>query len=233
MSESACLFLSSLRVLYPWLGAKRLMADCCLSKDRCRATSQVIFAPDCVPAGSLHFIPIDSADLPHYEILHSRLLNGPLLYGTLLEVSPEERHTSISCNTQMHRIAMGVMRVSRGWLLNVPFLAVILFLWDPEISAPDNESEQSLLVEMLEVLLQDSWRNAISSPFLVPPSLVDLLVEIHVGISICWDGSLAMPHHSWTKTRNSGSHRWVCRKSCVGSRICNDVTYGPCRGAAT
>jgi hypothetical protein len=69
-------------------------------------------------------------------------------------------------------------------LLNVPFLAVILFFWDPEASALDDESERSLLVETLEVLLRDSSRNAISSPFLVPLLLVDLLVEIHVGVLI-------------------------------------------------
>ncbi len=69
-------------------------------------------------------------------------------------------------------------------MLNVPFLAVILFFWDPEASPPDDKSERSLLVEMLEVLLRDSSRNAISSPFPVPPLLVDLLVKIHVGVSI-------------------------------------------------
>jgi hypothetical protein len=69
-------------------------------------------------------------------------------------------------------------------LLNIPILAVILFFWDPEASAPDDESEWSLLVEMLEVLLRDSSRNAISSPFSVPPFLVDLLVKIHVGVLI-------------------------------------------------
>ncbi len=69
-------------------------------------------------------------------------------------------------------------------MLRVLFLAVILFFWDPEASAPDNESERSLPVETLEVLMRDSSRNAISSPFLVPPSLVDLLVEIHVGVLI-------------------------------------------------
>jgi hypothetical protein len=69
-------------------------------------------------------------------------------------------------------------------LLNVPFLAVILFFWDPEASALEDESEPSLLVETLEVLLCDSSRNAISSPFPVPPSRVDLLVEIHVGVLI-------------------------------------------------
>ncbi len=61
---------------------------------------------------------------------------------------------------------------------------VILFFWDPEASAPDDESEQSLPVEMLEVLLRDSSRNTISSPFLVPPLLVDLLIKFHVGVLI-------------------------------------------------
>ncbi len=61
---------------------------------------------------------------------------------------------------------------------------VILFFWDPEASAPDNESERSLPVETLEVLMRDSSRNAISSSFPVPPLLVDLLIEIHVGVSI-------------------------------------------------
>jgi hypothetical protein len=75
-------------------------------------------------------------------------------------------------------------------LLNVPSLAVILFFWDPEASAPDDESERSLPVEMLEVLLRDSSRNAISSPFPVPCSLVDLLVKIHIGVLIGQDGSL-------------------------------------------
>jgi hypothetical protein len=75
-------------------------------------------------------------------------------------------------------------------LLNVPFFAVILFFWDPEASAPDDKSEWSLLLETLEVLLRDSSRNARSSPFLVPPSLVGLLVKIHVGVSIGRDGSL-------------------------------------------
>jgi hypothetical protein len=73
---------------------------------------------------------------------------------------------------------------------NVPFLVVILFFWDPEASAPDNELERSLLVETLEVLLRDSSRIAKSSSFLVPPSLVDLLIKIHIGVSIGQDGSL-------------------------------------------
>jgi hypothetical protein len=67
---------------------------------------------------------------------------------------------------------------------------VILFLWDPEASAPDDKSEWSLLVKMLEILLRDSSRNAISSPFLLPPLLVDLLIKIHVGVLIGQDGSL-------------------------------------------
>jgi hypothetical protein len=145
-------------------------------------TSQALFAPDRIPAGSLHLIPFDSVDRLSYEILCSGFLNGPLPYGTLLKVSPKERHSLIGCPTQLHRSAMGVTRVSWGHLLNVPFLAVILFFWDPEASAPDDKSEQSLPVEMLEVLLHDSSRNAISSPFLVPPLRVDLLIEIHVGV---------------------------------------------------
>jgi hypothetical protein len=75
-------------------------------------TSHALFAPDCIPAGSLHFVPFDSADLPHYKILHSGFLNGPLPFGTLLEVSPEERLTSIGCSTQLHWSEMGVMHVS-------------------------------------------------------------------------------------------------------------------------
>jgi hypothetical protein len=152
---------------------------------------------------------------------------------TLLVVCLEERHTSIGFSTQWNRSAMGVTRVSWGRLLNVPFFAVILFFWDPEASAPDDESERSLLVKMLEVLLRDSWRNAISSPFWVPPLLIDLLVEIHVGVLICWEGSLAKPHHLWTKKRSSLSRRCICRKSHIGHRICDDVTYGTCSGAAT
>ncbi len=75
-------------------------------------------------------------------------------------------------------------------MLNIPFLAVILFFWDPEASAPDDKSERSLPVETLEVLLRDSSRNVITSPFPVPPSLVDLLVKIHIGVLIGRDGSL-------------------------------------------
>jgi hypothetical protein len=69
-------------------------------------------------------------------------------------------------------------------LLHVSFFAVILFFWDPEASAPDDESEGNLPVETLEVFMRDSSRNAISSPFPVPLLLIDLLVEIHVGVLI-------------------------------------------------
>ncbi len=62
---------------------------------------------------------------------------------------------------------------------------VILFFWDPEASAPDDESERSLPEEMLEVLMGDSFRNMISSPFLVPPLLIDLLIKFHIGVLIC------------------------------------------------
>ena len=53
----------------------------------------MLFALDRIPAGSLHFVKFDSADLPCYEILRSGFLNVPMPIGTLLEVSPEGRHT--------------------------------------------------------------------------------------------------------------------------------------------
>jgi hypothetical protein len=150
--------------------------------------------------GSLHLIlfqlvPYTSFHLIVWTFLATKSFavgssTDPLQYGMLLKVSPEERHTSIGCSTQLHRSATGVTRVSWGWLLNVLFLVVILFFWDPEASAPDNESERSLPVETLEVLMRDSSRNAISSPFPVPPLLVDLLVKKHVRVLIWWDGSL-------------------------------------------
>ncbi len=55
-------------------------------------TSQVLFALDRIPVGSLHVIQFDSVDLPCYEILGSRLLNGPLLFGMRLKVSPKGCH---------------------------------------------------------------------------------------------------------------------------------------------
>ena len=61
---------------------------------------------------------------------------------------------------------------------------VFLFFRVPKASAHNDESEWGLLAKTLEVLLLDSSRNAISSPFPVPPSLIDLLVEIHVGVLI-------------------------------------------------
>ncbi len=71
----------------------RIKVDCCLSDDSFWTTSQVLFPLDCIPDGSLHFIPFYSADLPSYKILCSGFLNGHLPFGTLLEVSPKERHT--------------------------------------------------------------------------------------------------------------------------------------------
>jgi hypothetical protein len=77
------------------LGISKLVNKgyCCLSDDSFWTTSQALFALDHVPAGSLHFVPFDSADLPHYKILCSGFLNVPLPFGTLLEVSPKGHHT--------------------------------------------------------------------------------------------------------------------------------------------
>ncbi len=68
-----------------------------------------------------------------------------------------------------------------GLIAQVPYLAVNLFSRVLEDSVLDNESGWSLLDETLEVLLCDSSRNAIVSPFMVPPLHVDILVKIHVG----------------------------------------------------
>ncbi len=44
-----------------------IKADCCFSDDSFWTTLQVLFALDRVPAGSLQFIPFDSAHLPCYK----------------------------------------------------------------------------------------------------------------------------------------------------------------------
>ncbi len=67
--------------------------DFCLSDNSCWTTFQAFFALDRIPDGSLHFGPFNSADLPHYKILHSGFLNVPLPFGMLLEVSPNGCHT--------------------------------------------------------------------------------------------------------------------------------------------
>jgi hypothetical protein len=59
-----------------------------------------------------------------------------------------------------------------------------------EASSPDNESEQSLLDKTLEVLLHDSRRNTLGSPFLVPPLHVDIRVKNHVGVLMIETGLL-------------------------------------------
>jgi hypothetical protein len=69
-----------------------------------------------------------------------------------------------------------------GLIAQVPYLAVNLFLRVLEDSVLGNESGWSLLDVKLEVLLRDSSRNAIVSPFMVSPLHVDILVKIHVGV---------------------------------------------------
>ncbi len=74
----------------------------------------------------------------------------PCHLARFLKSVPRDVISSISCSTQLPRSAVGVTRVSRGWLLNVPFCAVILFSWVPEALSHDEESEQRLFAEMLE-----------------------------------------------------------------------------------
>jgi hypothetical protein len=45
--------------------------------DSCQTPSQELIAPDCIPAGSWHFVNNDSADLPCYKNLRSKLLKEP------------------------------------------------------------------------------------------------------------------------------------------------------------
>ncbi len=98
-----------------------------------------------------------------------------------------------------------------GLISQVPFFAVNLFVAVPEASSSDDESERSLLGETLEVLLRDSRRNTIGSPFPVPPSHVDIHLKIHVRVSITEMGLLQNRVTCEPKRRNSGSFRCVCR----------------------
>ncbi len=59
-----------------------------------------------------------------------------------------------------------------------------------EASVPDDESGWSLLGKTLEVLLRDSSRNAIGSPFPVPPLHVDIHEKNLVGVLMIETGLL-------------------------------------------
>jgi hypothetical protein len=56
----------------------------------------------------------------------------------------------ISCSTQLPRSAVGVMHVSWGWSLNIPFLWSSCSSGFLRLFSHDDESEQSLLGETLE-----------------------------------------------------------------------------------
>ncbi len=70
---------------------------------------------------SLCFAQGDSAGLPCYKILRSRILNVPLPYGMCLKVSHERCHIFEQLSPQQHRSTKNVMRDCRGWSLSVPF----------------------------------------------------------------------------------------------------------------
>ncbi len=61
---------------------------------------------------------------------------------------------SISCSTQLPRSAVGVMLMSCGWSLNIPFLQSSWSSGFLRRFAHDDESEQSLLAETLEGTLR-------------------------------------------------------------------------------
>jgi hypothetical protein len=98
-----------------------------------------------------------------------------------------------------------------GLIAQVLYLAVNLFLWVPDASVPDDESEQSLLGETLEVLLCDSSRKAIGSSFPGPPLHVDIQVKTHIEVSLTETGLLQNCVTREPKRRNSGSCRCVSR----------------------
>jgi hypothetical protein len=76
----------------------------------------------CLMTVSLCFTHGDSAGLPCYKILCSRILNIPLPYGMrCLKVSPKGHHIFERLRPQQHRSTVDVTRDSRGWSLSVPF----------------------------------------------------------------------------------------------------------------
>ncbi len=76
----------------------------------------------CLITASLHFAQSDSAGLPRYKILRSRIFIVPLPYGMRLKVSHEGRHIFERLRSQQHRSAVEETRNSQGWSLSVPFL---------------------------------------------------------------------------------------------------------------
>ncbi len=68
----------------------------------------------CLMTASLRFTQGDSAGLPRYKILRSRIFNVPLPYGMHLKVSHEGHHIFERLRPQQHRSAVDVMRNSWG-----------------------------------------------------------------------------------------------------------------------
>ncbi len=113
-----------------------------------------------LPKCSLHLImfqlvPCTSFNLIVRTILATKSLaagssTDPCHLARFAKAVPRDVIPSIGCSTQLPRSAVGVMRVSRGWLLNVPFSRSSLSLGFLRHFAHDDESEWSLLAETLE-----------------------------------------------------------------------------------
>ncbi len=127
-----------------------IKVDCCLSDKSFWTTSQVLFALDRVPVGSLHFVQFNSADLPCYEILCSGFLNRPLPFGMHLKVTPKGHHIFDRLQYPTAYKHSGCDTCESGLIAQHPILTVILFFRVPEAFAHDNASEWSLLAETLE-----------------------------------------------------------------------------------
>ncbi len=70
---------------------------------------------------SLRFAQSDSAGLPRYEILRSRIFKVPLPYGMRLKVSHKGSHIFEGLRLQQHRSAVDETRNGRGRSLSIPF----------------------------------------------------------------------------------------------------------------
>jgi hypothetical protein len=75
---------------------------------------QPLFALDCVPDGSMHFIPFNSVDLPCYESFAAGSSKDLCHMARFSKSVLRDVIPSIRCSTQLPMSAVDVMRVSWG-----------------------------------------------------------------------------------------------------------------------
>ncbi len=99
-----------------------IKVDCCLSDDasgRFPKRSWHLFAFQWVPCTSFNSIVWPFLATKSFEAGSS---TDPCHLACVLKSVPRYVTSLIGCITQLPRSSVGVMRVSQGWLLNVPFL---------------------------------------------------------------------------------------------------------------